>query len=115
MTTLFEHEAEKERQRVGVKMRELADKALPAMEAERRRMDLMRQEAAAFSAETSQRAILADYASLNEEPVYSAGILMSPQLLAYGRRAVVELEESARRQAIREAQERAKNGERADG
>lgn len=90
MTSLFEHVDSKERKRVGKKLRALAEKLAepqPISPDEQAALD----RAAEFRRGISDRLILKDYASLNEEPVKTGGMLVSPALIAYGRRWADEM------------------------
>lgn len=103
---LFDHEDRKERKRVGKKMAALASEQRARLEetlAEDRKASA---QAVEFTKEASRRMILADYASLNEEPVITAGFLVSPYLVAYGwrhsegmRRHAVEADARAKKEA----------------
>lgn len=103
---LFEHDEDKARQRIGAKMRKLADETQAALD-ESNRIDAVRyKKIIEFQKETSRRAILADYKSLNEEPIYTAGLLVSPQLVAYGRNQKTLMAKHAIEADAREKKER---------
>lgn len=105
MTTLFDHVDAKERKRVGKKLGAFAE------EQHRRLLDIQEQdrkasaEAVEYCKETSRLAIRADYASTGEEPVVTAGLLVSPQLVAYGRRHAEEMKRHAIQADARKAKE----------
>lgn len=91
MTTLFGYVDAKERKRIGRRFAELSVEAhqrLDAINAEERKAT---KAAVEYCKETSRLAILADYASMHEEPVVTSGFLVSPFLVAYGRRHVAEM------------------------
>lgn len=96
----FEHEDEKSRARVQKKLTALGARLaagldLPGDEA-------IAKSAAEFTKETARRAILADYAHAGEQPISTAGLLLSRGLLAYGKRVAYEMRKHAREADERE-------------
>lgn len=86
-----------EQRRVGVKLaaQAAALRESVAMEVDER----VKVDAAKFTRETSDRMIRAEWKRLKLDPVVSAGVLISPTLVAFGERCVSDMNRHVARRA----------------